>query len=285
MTTPLVRALLADQRPDLADRPLRALASGWDNVSYRLGDDLVVRLPRRALAAPLVEHEQRWLPLVAPELPLAVPAPVHLGRPAAGYPWAWSVVPWLPGAPAALVPPADPVAAADALGGFVHALHGCPADGLPPNPYRGGPLVERDEALRSRVVALGDAVDAVAVLARWEAALAAPAWSGPPVFLHGDLHPANLLVDGGQVVAVLDFGDLTGGDPATDLAAGWMLFDPAPRERFRHATGGPDDATWSRARGWALNHAVACLASSADDPVIASVGARTLAAVLGDPAP
>ncbi len=285
MTTPLVRALLADQRPDLADRPLRALASGWDNVSYRLGDDLVVRLPRRALAAPLVEHEQRWLPLVAPELPLAVPAPVHLGRPAAGYPWAWSVVPWLPGAPAALVPPADPVAAADALGGFVHALHGCPADGLPPNPYRGGPLAERDEALRSRVVALGDAVDAVAVLARWEAALAAPAWSGPPVFLHGDLHPANLLVDGGQVVAVLDFGDLTGGDPATDLAAGWMLFDPVPRERFRRAAGGPDDATWSRARGWALNHAVACLAASADDPVIASVGARTLAAVLDDPAP
>ncbi|MFN8041226.1 MAG: aminoglycoside phosphotransferase family protein [Acidimicrobiales bacterium] len=284
ITPALVRALLTEQCPDLAVLGLEPLAFGWDNVSYRLGDELVVRLPRRALAARLVEHEQRWLPTVADRVPLPVPAPVVAGRPGSGYPWAWSVVPYLPGHPAAIAPPPDPGAAAVALGRFVTALHRCPADGLPANPYRGGLLADRDEAVRDRLARLADDVDAPAVVARWEQALGAPVHVGPPVFLHGDLHPANLLVAEGRLSAVIDFGDLTAGDPATDLAAGWMLFDERTRGAFRGAAGDPDDATWDRARGWALNHALACLATSADNPVMHGVGERTLANVLADPA-
>ena len=284
VTPALVRALLAEQCPDLADLGLEPLGFGWDNVSYRLGDALLVRLPRRALAAPLVEHEQRWLPTVADRLPLPVPVPVVAGRPGVGYPWAWSVVPYLAGAPAAIAPPRDPDSAAVALGRFVAALHGAPADGLPANPYRGGPLADRDEAVRERLARLADDVDAPAVVARWEQALGAPVHDGPPVFLHGDLHPANLLVAEGRLSAVIDFGDLTAGDPATDLAAGWMLLDERRRRAFRSAAGDPDDATWDRARGWALTHALACLATSADNAVMHGVGARTLANVLADPA-
>ena len=282
VTPALVRALLTEQCPDLAASGLEPLAFGWDNVSYRLGDDLLVRLPRRALAAPLVEHEQRWLPTIVDRVPLPIPAPVVAGRPGAGYPWAWSVVPYLPGEPAAVTPPRDPGAAAEALGRFVAALHAAPAVGLPHNPYRGGPLADRDEAVRSRLAQLHDVVDVAAVEARWEAALAAPVHDGPPVFLHGDLHPANLLVTDGRLSAVIDFGDLTAGDPATDLAAGWMLFGEDARPAFRAAVGDPDADTWDRARGWALNHAVACLASSADNARMHAVGEATLAHVLAD---
>ncbi len=282
VTPALVRALLTEQCPDLAALGLEPLAFGWDNVSCRLGGELVVRLPRRAMAAPLVEHEQRWLPTVVDRLPLPIPSPRVAGRPGAGYPWAWSVVPYLPGDPAALAPPQDPRGAAEALGGFVAALHAAPAAGLPANPYRGGPLVDRDLAVRERLERLHDVVDVAAVAERWEAALAAPVHAGAPVFLHGDLHPANLLVADGRLSAVIDFGDLTAGDPATDLAAAWMLFDAADRGVFRSAAGDHDDATWARARGWALNHALACLASSADNPVMHAVGERTLARVLAD---
>ena len=278
----LVQALLAAQHPDLAGLPLRLLANGWDNVSYRLGTDLVVRLPRREVAAVLLEHEQRWLPVLAPRLPLPIPAPVRIGRPQGTYPWSWSVVPWQPGRIAATTAIADPAAEARRLGAFTAALHRpAPAD-APVNPVRGGPLGERAFAFEERLERLGAAVESAAVRDRWDESVAAAPWSGPPVWLHGDLHTANVLVDGGALSAVIDFGDITGGDPATDLAVAWMLFEPDDRGTLRQECGTSDDDTWRRARGWALHLALAYLAHSADNALMASIGRRALDAVLAD---
>jgi aminoglycoside phosphotransferase (APT) family kinase protein len=278
----LVRGLLADQHPDLAHLPLREIASGWDNLIYRLGDAWCVRLPRRALGARLIAHEQRWLPELAARLPLPVPVPVRHGRPGRGYPWRWSVCAWLEGDTAAEASLDLPQAMRD-MAGFVAALHAPAAADAPPNPYRGGALSSRSDLLRQHLAVLGDALDGRAVRERWTRALAAPAHSGPPVWLHGDLHPANLVVCDGRLAGVIDFGDLTGGDPATDLAVAWMLLPAELRASFRAELGDVDEATWRRARGWALSHAIACLASSSDDPRMRGVGAKTLAAVLEDP--
>jgi aminoglycoside phosphotransferase (APT) family kinase protein len=280
----LVGRLLEEQFPDLASLPLSPLGSGWDNAVFRLGPSFVVRLPRRAMSAPLVEHEQRWLPELASRLPLPIPAPVRAGRPslACAYPWSWSVCPWFEGEPAAVSVLDDARGAASSLGAFVRALHRpAPAD-APVNPYRGGPLSGRDAVTRDRVAQLGSSIlDTDEVSRRWEAALAEPPWEGEPVWLHGDLHPANVLVAEGRVSAVIDFGDLTSGDPATDLSVAWMILpEPEHRDVFRAAAGDVADATWARARGWALCMAVAYLANSADHPVIATVGRRTLATVL-----
>jgi aminoglycoside phosphotransferase (APT) family kinase protein len=280
----VVRRLLATQHPDLADRPLRLLANGWDNVLYRLGADLVVRLPRRQMAAVLVEHEQRWLPELATGLPLPIPAPVRVGRPDAVYPWSWSVVPWLPGRVAASTVVRDPSVEARRLGDFVAALHRpAPAD-APVNPVRGGPLAERAFAVEERLAVLADVIDAGGVREQWDHARGAARWSGPPLWLHGDLHTANLLVDDGALAAVIDFGDITAGDPATDLAVAWMVFDPGDRALLRAACGTTDDDTWRRARGWALHLSLAYLAHSADNPMMAAIGRRTLDAVLSDSA-
>jgi aminoglycoside phosphotransferase (APT) family kinase protein len=277
----LIRRLLRAQHPDLADRPLRIVASGWDNVLARLGDDLVVRLPRRALAAALVAHEQRWLAELAPRLPLPIPVPVRVGVAGDGFPWPWSVCPWFEGADAAGAAFADPDATATGLADFVVALHRpAPAD-APANPFRGVPLPARDHLVRGYLDLLGTAVDQDAVRRRWADACALPPYAGPPVWLHGDLHPANLVVRDGVLAAVVDFGDVTAGDPATDLAVAWMLFDPPARVRFRSAAA-VDDATWRRAAGNALAHGLASLARSADAPSLAAVGRRTIAAVLAD---
>lgn len=275
----LVERLLAEQMPDLAGLPLRLLANGWDNVLLRLGDDLVVRLPRRALAAALVDHELRWLPTLAPRLPLPVPVPVRAGRAALGYPWSWSVVPYLPGDVAARTPPDDEEATATAMGAFLAALHEpAPAD-APVNPFRGVPLPDRADAVLARLDAL-PGLDRGAVLAVWHDAAGAPPWSGPPLWLHGDLHPANVLVHRGRVGGIIDFGDVTAGDPATDLAVAWTLLPLSRHGALREAYGGVDDDTWVRARGWALALSLAYLAHSADEPVMAAVGRRGLRAVL-----
>ncbi len=279
---PLVRRLLRAQHADLGERPIRIVAEGFDNVLARLGDDLVVRLPRRALAAPLIEHEQRWLPVLGRRLPLPIPVPVRVGGAGAGFPWRWSVCPWFAGTNAAAVPLSSPAAAAEALAGFVAALHEpAPAD-APANPLRGVPLATRDRAVRSSLDVLGTTVDQAALRARWERACALPPWNGAPLWLHGDLHPGNVLVRDGSVAAVVDFGDLTAGDPATDLAVAWMLFTPPVRARFRRALGGVDATTWQRAAGNALAHGLACLARSAEAPLLARMGRRTIAAVLAD---
>jgi aminoglycoside phosphotransferase (APT) family kinase protein len=283
----LVRRLLADQHPDLARLPVEFLANGWDNELYRVGDGLVARLPRRALSAQIIMNEQRWLPGLASRLPLPIPRPERTGRPACGYPYSWSVVPYLPGVPAA-ASSFDPAAAAAAVGGFLGALHvPAPAD-APANPFRGVPLAERAGTFAANLALLGDQVDRDAVLGAWVTALTAPGYDGPPVWLHGDLHPANILVNDGQVSGVIDFGDITAGDPAGDLSVAWMLLPPDGHATFwsayqaagGRADGRAGDALRARAKGWALNLAVVFLAHSEDNPVLRQVGRRTLGTVL-----
>jgi aminoglycoside phosphotransferase (APT) family kinase protein len=296
----LVRRLLADQHPDLARLPVGFLAHGWDNELYRVGDRLIARLPRRALGAEIIKNEQRWLPGLAPRLPLPIPYPERTGAPAHGYPYSWSVVPYLPGVPAAQARSFDPAGAAAALGGFLGALHvPAPAD-APANPVRGVPLAERAGSFAANLALVtGQAgqgpLDRAAVLRVWDGALATPGYDGPPLWLHGDLHPANILVNNGQVSGVIDFGDITAGDPANDLSVAWMLLPPGGQASFwsaYQAAGGsrvswgsrvrPGGALRARARGWALNFAIVFLAHSEDNPVLAEVGRRTLRTVLED---
>jgi len=301
VTADLVRRLLAAQHTDLAGLPVEPLANGWDNTLFRLGDALVARLPRRALGASILVNEQRWLPSLAPRLPLPVPVPVRTGVPGEGYPWPWSVVPFLPGTPAADGPPFDPRRVAADLGGFFGALHVPAPQDAPANPYRGVPLERRAAGFEQNLAVLDLAALDVAVpgsggracrdlvLSAWEAALAVPVWDGPPVWLHGDPHPANVLIDNGRVSGVIDFGDITAGDPASDLSLAWMLLPASRHDDFRAAyaaAGGKSigEATWARGRGWALNLAIVLLAWSADNPRLHDVGRRTLAAVLADAA-
>lgn len=282
VTASLVERLLTEHHRDLASLSLRYVASGWDNSVFRLGEQYAVRLPRRRVAAELMEHELRWLPRLASVLPLPISVPLRSGAPGAGYPWPWAITPWMDGAMAVDAAPSDLTAAARALGRFVAAMgHPAPAD-APVNRFRGVPLADR----HTRVIH-GIDVGVPEHLRRraqrvWAAALAAPVWTGPPVWLHGDLHPGNIVVQDGEVSAIIDFGDLTSGDPATDLSLAWMLFEAAGREVFREAAGGCDQATWIRARGNALAHAAACLGSSSDDPVIAAIGETTLDLVLAE---
>ncbi|HET9972911.1 MAG TPA: aminoglycoside phosphotransferase family protein [Streptosporangiaceae bacterium] len=271
----LVRRLLAGQHPDLVPLPVEFLANGWDNELYRVGDELIARLPRRALGAQIITNEQRWLPGLAPRLPLPIPYPERTGVPGCGYPYPWSVVPYLPGVPAAQASSFDPAAAAAAVGAFLGALHvPAPAD-APANPVRGVPLAARAGTFAANLAVTGGQADQDAVLRAWEAALAAPGYSGPAVWLHGDLHPANILVDEGRVSGVIDFGDITAGDPASDLAVAWMLLPPGCHDRFwlayQEAGGRAGDALRARARGWALNLAIVFLAHSEDNPVLREV--------------
>ena len=279
----LVRALLSEQHPDLADLELTELANGWDNVLFRLGDELVVRLPRRQLAVPLVEHEQRWLPELAPLLPLPIPAPVRVGVAGAGFPWPWSICPWFPGTSALTTPPTDLGETAESLGAFLRALHRPAPDGAPVNPFRGIPLADRAPRTLESLDHLGGAVDGPALRSLWDDLAPTPPWAASPVWVHGDTHPGNLVVEAGRLTAVVDFGDLCSGDPASDLAVAWMLIPAEHRDAFRAAVGaGDDEHLWTRGRAWALAIGVSLLAASADNPAYAAMAERTLAAVLSD---
>ncbi|RXZ48439.1 aminoglycoside phosphotransferase family protein [Agromyces binzhouensis] len=253
----LAARLVRAQHPDLAGE-VRFVANGWDNAMFRLGDDLAIRMPRRREAVDLMAHEQRWLPELAARLPVAVPSPVRNGRPAPelGYDAPWSIVPWFSGASGLAFDVDTRGVAVDALASFVAELGATPAlADAPRNAWRGVPIAHRDDDVRARL-ASGRIPDAAGLVSVWERALGASAWSGPPVWLHGDLHPHNLLLaPSGSLVAVVDFGDVTAGDPATDLATAWLTFGPAARRRFRaelEERRGVDEATWDRARGWAL---------------------------------
>lgn len=276
----LVRRLLQAQRPDLAELPIRVVANGWDNVIVRVGDDLAARLPRRAVAAALIDSEQRWLAELAPRLPLPIPVPVHCGTPTERYLWPWSITPWFGGASAAEAPPTDLDATARTLAGFVAALHTpAPAD-APVNPFRGVALTERAAAVERRAASLADRIDLNATLRVWTDLAATEQWSGPALWLHGDLHPSNMLTRDGALSAVIDWGDVTAGDPATDLAIAWMLFDERQRGLFRDLAG-IDAATWRRAAGWALNLSLAYLTGD-DSTSMPAIGRGTLAEVLAE---
>jgi aminoglycoside phosphotransferase (APT) family kinase protein len=254
---PLVRSLLRAQHPDLAELPLQEVGSGWDNAMFRLGGQLAVRLPRRISVAKLIDHELAWLPQLAPLLPIAVPAPLRSGEPAGNYPVRWSIVPWLSGRNADLCEPrADQ---AERLAAFLCALHRPAPASAPVNPYRGVPLRERADPMMERVRRLQqhDLLIDDRVLRIAEDALDAPI-DVPPTWLHGDLHAGNILVDDdGAISAVIDWGDMTSGDRATDLATLWMnLGDRKARENAMRACTGISDATWVRAKGWAFFYLV-----------------------------
>jgi aminoglycoside phosphotransferase (APT) family kinase protein len=278
----LVRRLLAAQFPQWADLSLVSVdAAGWDNCIYRLGADLVVRLPRRALGAAHLERERQWLPMLAPWLPLPVPVPLGEGVPAEGYPWHWTVCRWLAGKVATVQPVADLGQAAEVLAQFVTALQAIDPAGGPDSEFRGDPLAGHDRAVRAAIEALHDTFDPAAVIAAWETALAVPRWTGPAVWMHGDLHPANLLVHHDRISAVIDFGLVAVGDPACDLMVAWTLLTTPARRRFRTALA-VGDSTWSRARGWALEFGLMCAGHAENDPVLGRVGQRTVNEVLGE---
>ncbi|MER7833432.1 aminoglycoside phosphotransferase family protein [Streptomyces sp. NPDC095602] len=282
----LVGRLVAARFPRWADLPVTPVPpAGTDNAMFRLGDDLVVRLPRVPGAARQVAKEQRWLPRLAPCLPLAVPVPVGRGEPGEEFPLPWSVLRWLDGADAYDEPLTDLEGAAKALGGFVRALRGADATGGPPS-FRGGPVRGRDAEVRAAIRDLGadGTVDGDAAAGAWEAVLRLPQWEGRPVWLHSDLLPGNLLGRDGALTAVIDFGGLGVGDPACDLMAAWTVLTADTREVFR-AAADVDDATWARGRGWAL-----CFGLMAEhyyrvrNPVLAAVGHRAVVEALADTA-
>jgi aminoglycoside phosphotransferase (APT) family kinase protein len=280
----LARRLLAVQHPELADLPIAPVASGWDNAIFRLGDDLALRLPRRQVAAELVLHEQRWLPLLKDRLPLRIPAPVRIGVPQAGYPWPWSVTPWIEGETADLSPP-DPDQG-EVLAGFFMDLHRpAPAD-APRNPYRGVPLADRVQAFEGRMANLAGKTDLIddRILAIWTDALAAPN-DATPTWIQGDPHPRNVLVTDGRITAVIDWGDMAQGDRASDLGAIWMLLPERETRRRAMAACGPvSAATWRRARGWAVLYGAILLdAGLVDDPRMAAIAERTFERLIEGP--
>ncbi|WP_405137632.1 aminoglycoside phosphotransferase family protein [Nocardia sp. NBC_01388] len=264
LTAELVRTLLRDQHPDLADYPVWLGARGWDNQLWRLGDDLVVRLPwATASADALLYKEYTWVPILAPRLPLPIPVPQRFGEPSERFPHPWIVTTWVPGAPADRAPVTCPIESATALAAFVTALHQPASEQAPIGRDRGGPLADYSAGFAKQLAAateLGLIHDPDAVRAVWEQAVAAPNWDGPPLWLHADLHPANVLTTAGTISGVIDFGDLCAGDPACDLAAAWILLPDNAIDLFRNAyRPTPDAATLLRARGYAVLRALAGL--------------------------
>jgi len=278
------RALLAEQHPDLVDLPLEWVGTGWDNAMWRLGEHLLLRFPVRADAAHLIEHEQAWLPVLADRLPVDVPVPVRVGRPGSGFPWSWSVVPWFDAVMAAATPVADRGAWAESLADVFVALHVPAPEDAPLNPVRGDDVRTRLEPLRTRLVGL-DLPEGDRVLERFLELSSAPAWDRAPVWVHGDPHPANLLVHDGALRAVIDFGDITSGDPACDLATAWLTFDEPARAAFRarvDAGCGWDPSVWPRAQAWALHLAVTMMLHPVEYPHLARVGRHGLREALAD---
>ncbi|MET7479961.1 aminoglycoside phosphotransferase family protein [Streptomyces sp. NPDC005648] len=260
ITADLVHDLLQDQHPDLAGLPIREVAGGWGNQMWRLGDELAVRMPRMESTQDLLRKECRWLPFLAPRLPLPVPAPVRIGEPSTRFPRPWAVMTWVRGEPLDHGSISRGDHAADRLADFLRALHAeAPAE-APASSDRGAHprnCTDGFEHFLNAVIAGGFGTDAAgaaalrAVRAVWEDAVAAPEWDGPPVWLHGDLHPANVVVSDGTLAGVIDFDSLFAGDPAWDLAAAWVLLPEGAGPRFFETYDRADEATIRRARGLA----------------------------------
>ncbi|MFE6768847.1 aminoglycoside phosphotransferase family protein [Streptomyces fimicarius] len=252
ITAELVRDLLREQHPDLAGLPVREVAGGWDNQQWRVGDELAVRMPRTERAPDLQRKERRWLPVLAPRLPLPVPNPVRPGEPSALFPKPWTVMTWVPGEPLDHTSIIRGDHAAEVLAGFLRALHVEAPAGAPISSDRGAHPSGCTDGFDDffEAVAPGDIADAIRAV--WADAVAAPAWEGPPVWVHGDLHPANVVVSDGTLSGVIDFGDLFAGDPAWDLAAAWVILPAGAAARFFDAYARADEGTIRRARGLAV---------------------------------
>ncbi|MFD0265041.1 aminoglycoside phosphotransferase family protein [Streptomyces sp. NPDC127106] len=285
----LVHRLIAQQFPRWAGLPVEPVdRHGTSHVMYRLGERMVVRLPRTAGAAEDIERECTWLPRLAPSLPVPVPVPLGQGAPGEGYPFPWAVYRWLDGEVPAAGAIAEPTALARDLGGFVTALRRIdPAGGFAS--YRSETLAARDAATRAAIAGLRTPADVdagrAAVTAAWEAALRAPQWPGPPVWIHADLQPGNLLLAGDRLGAVIDFGCTGLGDPAVDLLPAWYVLPAGTRDAFR-AAADVDDATWARGRGWALSVALLELNYYREtNPTMTATARRVVHEVLADPEP
>ena len=255
----LVRRLVDEQFPRHADRPLRPVEPwGTDNAVFRLGDDLVVRLPRIHWSTGQIDRDATWLPRLAPHLTVPIPQPVAIGEPGHGYPYRWAIHSWLPGTLAGPGTIADPVRFAEDLAQTVRQLRAVPTAGAPPASNRARPVADYDEATRRAIASARHLVDADAALRIWEDALAAEPHDGPPVWVHGDLE-GNCLVTDGRLGGLVDWGSACAGDPAVDVQVAWSpLLTPAAAHRFLDLVGA-DDATIARAKGAAVNQACAAL--------------------------
>jgi aminoglycoside phosphotransferase (APT) family kinase protein len=266
ITAEVVAELVASQFPHWADLAVVPVPlDGWDNTTFRLGDEFSVRLPSADAYVPQIEKEHRWLPILSRQLPLSIPEPVAIGTPGRDFPRPWSVYRWIEGEPARADLVACDTEFASRLAQFLVALQRVDAsDGPAPgmhNFWRGGPLATYDEQTRESIDVLGNEIDRNAVTDAWELALTAR-WNRVPVWVHGDVAPSNLLLAHGELQAVIDFGSSAVGDPACDTVMAWTYFDGAGREAFRN-TLALDAATWARGRGWALWKAVITLAIDA----------------------
>jgi len=278
----LARRLLATHLPHLADLPLHRIeAWGTDHAIFRVGEDLSLRLPKIGWAAKQGEKEARWLPVLAPYLPLEIPVPIAVGDPSDDYPFHWYLSPWLIGENPTPESGIDPHQLALDLAAFVHALQAVDTTGAPTprTGQRGGPLAAADADTRIPAERLRGETDVDALLAIWDAGLHAPDWDRPGVWVHGDLSDGNLLARDGRLSGVIDWGGLIAGDPAVELMAAWNLFDA----EFRDALGFVDDAMWRRGRAWATSASIQALPYYRDtNPVIVARSWRTVAEVLAD---
>ncbi|MEI7056266.1 aminoglycoside phosphotransferase family protein [Nocardioides sp. CCNWLW239] len=278
--------LVAEQFPQWASLPVTAVANGgWDNRTFHLGTDMLLRLPSAEEYALAVEKEHRWLPRLAPSLPLPVPVPLAKGAPGSGYPFVWSVYRWIDGTPATFESVADPVRFAEDLAGFVAALQGIDAsEGPRPgkhNWFRGATLRTYEAQAHRALDDLRGHIDVATAEETWAQAIAAP-WDGVDVWFHGDLAQGNLLLQDGQLSAVIDFGTCGVGDPACDLAVAWTLMSSPGRDAFRKRLA-VDDATWARGRGWALwKTLVSCANTLGEDAPDAVNARRVLTEILGN---
>ena len=276
ITGALVRGLLEDQHPDLAGLPISIYGAGWDNVMVRLGDNLALRLPRRAVAEQLLKNEQRWLPELAPRLPLPIPAPLRTGAPGRGYPFVWSVLSWIDGEAADLAPP--DASEGPALARFLKAVHKPAPPDAPSNPVRDCPLCAKQPDTERRMAILkAETVSITPQVERaWAEALAAPV-DLPRGWIAGDVHARNVLVTDGKLAAFIDWGDMCAGDPATDLASIWNLFEDAGARLAAIEAYDLTNATLARARGWAVFYGVILLETGRKDtPRHAAMGEAVL---------
>jgi aminoglycoside phosphotransferase (APT) family kinase protein len=264
----------------LSELDCHHVAEGFDNSLWRLGDDLVVRVPRRASAVELTLNELRWLPVIAARVSLRTPLPLLAGVPHEGFPWPWSITSWIDGVSGDEFDLDDNAHSAIAMATFLRQIHVDAPPDAPRNPFRGVALSTRTDVVFERLAQVRDIVGDDYLLPLWEECVSAPRWSGPPQWLHGDFHPGNIVYRDGELVGVIDFGDLCAGDPATDLAGGLMSLPLSALDDFFGAYGSVDGATLQRTIGWALLFGVLMVSLGVEGrPSYLRVGQRTLANV------